>query len=123
MIKFNLNYDVRVKIKPKGIEHYVNNHNKIMPLKLHTSYREFEAKADPNGYHTMQLHTLMDNFGCEGLGLSQLIDMEILLEYPNYIQFHDIFKNSKPLGDFESEVLKETIRRLSNSEPTLPGRK
>ena len=70
LVKFNLNYNVRVRIKDKGIEHYVRKYNEIMPFYLHTSFKEFKQKADADGYHTMQMHSFMDDFGCVGLRLA-----------------------------------------------------
>lgn len=34
-----------------------------------------------------------------------------------------MFRESKPLGDLETKVLNETMKRLSRLNPTLPGRK
>ena len=79
LVKFNLNYNVRVRIKDKGIEHYVRKHNEIMPFHLHTSFKEFKQKADADGYHTMQMHSFMDDFGCMGLRLADLVDTNIYL--------------------------------------------
>ena len=77
--KFNLNYNVRVRIKDKGIEHYVRKYNEIMPVHLHSSFKEFKQQADADGYHTMQMHSFMDDFGCMGLGLADLVDTNIYL--------------------------------------------
>jgi predicted signal transduction protein with EAL and GGDEF domain len=79
LVKFNLNYNVRVRIKDKGIEHYVRKYNEIMPFHLHTSFKEFKQKADADGYHTMQMHSFMDDFGCMGLSLADLVDTNIYL--------------------------------------------
>jgi hypothetical protein len=79
MLRFNLNYNVKVKIRDAGIEHYVRKHNSIMPFQLHTSFKEFKSKADVDGYHTMQMHSFMDDFGCEGLRLANLVDLNILI--------------------------------------------
>lgn len=79
LVKFNLNYNVKVRIKDKGIEHYVTKYNEIMPFRLHTSFKEFKQKADSDGYHTMQMHSFMDDFGCMGLGLADLVDTNIYL--------------------------------------------
>lgn len=79
LVKFNLNCNVRVRIKDKGIEHYVRMFNETMPFHLHTSFKEFKQKADADGYHTMQLHSFMDDFGCMGLCLEDLVDANIYL--------------------------------------------
>ena len=79
LLKFNLNYSVRVRIKDKGIEHYVRKYNEIMPFQLHTSFKEFKEKANADGYHTMQFHSFMDNFGGMGVGLADLVDTNIYL--------------------------------------------
>ena len=34
-----------------------------------------------------------------------------------------LFSNSQPLGEFETEILKKTLSRLSKTSPTLPRRK
>ena len=34
-----------------------------------------------------------------------------------------MFRESKPLGDLETKVLNETMKRISKKNPTLPGRK
>lgn len=79
LVKFNLNYQVRVRIKDQGIEHYVRNYNDIMPFDLHISFKEFKQKADADGYHTMQMHAFMDYFGCMGNRLADLVDINIYL--------------------------------------------
>lgn len=79
LVKLNLNCNIKVKIKDKGIEHYVRIHNEIMPFHLHTSFKECKQKTDADGYHTMQMHSFMDYFGCIGLHLSDLVEPNIYL--------------------------------------------
>jgi len=79
LLKFNLNYEIRVRIKDNGIEHCVKKHNETMPFRLQKSFQEFKNQADSDGYHRMQMHSLMDWFGDMGLRISDLIDINILL--------------------------------------------
>lgn len=77
--KFNLNHDIKVRIKDEGIEHYVKKHNELMPFKMHTSFEEYKRKADKEGYHTMQMHEFIDYFGCMGFRLAKLVDLNIFI--------------------------------------------
>lgn len=77
MAAFNLNTEIKVRIKDAGIEHYVRNFNKLVDIRNHISFREFKSRADENGYHSMAMWSLIDDFGANGLRLSNLIDIEI----------------------------------------------
>lgn len=80
---FNLNYHVYLKITELGILHYVKTYNHGMPEKYHTSYSEFKAKANEDGYHRMQAHVMMEYFGGLGMQLHKYIESNILIESIN----------------------------------------
>lgn len=77
-LKFNLNFDILVKITDKGIKHYVDNHNSILPFEYHTSFREFKSKANEDGYHSMQMHSFMDVYGNLGMRLPDYVELNVL---------------------------------------------
>jgi hypothetical protein len=83
-LKFNANLNVRVRLKEKGIEHYVKNHNEIMPFKYHTSFSEYESKKDKFGYHNFQLWSFIDNFGNLGMRSCQYFDINLIFELKDF---------------------------------------
>ncbi len=83
LFKHNANLNIRVRIKDEGIAKYVKEHNEIMPFHLHTSFNEFKKQADKDGYHIVQFHWLLDNFGNCGIRLAKYIDLDILFESKN----------------------------------------
>jgi hypothetical protein len=50
-LKFNANYNIKVRLKDKGIEHYVKQYNEIMHFQHHISFKEYKSNADEFGYH------------------------------------------------------------------------
>lgn len=80
LVGFNLNDYVLVKIKDDGIVKYVQDTNAILPFKSHTSFREFKSQANADGYHKVQFHWLLENYGNLGLGVDQYINVNILIE-------------------------------------------
>ena len=87
-LKFNVNHIIMVRLKEKGIEHIVNKHNEIMPLKYQTSFSEIRRKANEFGYHSFQLWDFIDIFGNLGMGSCDYFDTDIVF-------------NSKDLNPFE----------------------
>ena len=93
-LKFNLNYEVLVKITDKGIKHYVENHNNILPLEYHTSFREFKKQANEQGYHKMQMHQFLDNFGNLGMRLPDYVELNVLFNKNDLTDFDITQSNS-----------------------------
>ena len=89
-VEFNLNYTVKVKVTDAGIEHYVKNHNKIMPLKYHISFNEYKSKADKDGFHSYQMHDFMDNFGGLGLSIANMVDLNIIIPKSNLKELESV---------------------------------
>lgn len=79
-IKINANQKIWVKLKEEGIEHYVNQHNQLMPFKLHTSFREYKNKANEFGYHEFQIWDFMDSFGGVGIRASSLFYLDFVFD-------------------------------------------
>lgn len=54
-----------------------------------------------------------------------LIMVYLKLKYKNnkQLNFCDLFKDSKPMGGLEYEILCETFKRTTKNKPTLPNRK
>lgn len=50
--------------------------------------------------------------------MRKLFNSDKIIEISNHM-----FEKSKPLSDFERNVLIKTMRRLSKTKPTLPNRK
>lgn len=84
LLLFNLNDEVRVRITDEGIEKYVKEANSILPFQLHTCFEKFKSQADKDGYHRVQFHWLLDNFGNCGLRVTNYIDINILFDSKNF---------------------------------------
>ncbi len=79
LIPFNLNHNIKVKLKDAGIEHYVRKYNSVMPFHLHISFNEYKSKANNEGYHNFQLWNFLDDFGALGRLLEDLVHLDILI--------------------------------------------
>jgi len=90
-LKFNANYEIKVRLKDKGIEHYVKQHNEIMPFHLHTSFSQYKGKADEFGYHKFQFLYFLDIFGGLGMKGNQFFDIELIFDFNDFHPFE--FKN------------------------------
>lgn len=90
-IKFNANHNIKVRLKDKGIEHIVKQHNELMPFKYHTSFKEYKSKADEFGYHSFQLWCFLDHFGNLGMRSCDYFDIDIVFEFKDFepFQFKD----------------------------------
>jgi len=86
-IKFNANLNVKVRLKDKGIEHIVKQHNEIMPFKHHTSFKEYKTKADEFGYYTFQLWSFIDHFGNLGWTSCDYFDIDIVFDFKDFEPF------------------------------------
>ena len=78
-LKFNLNDSVKVKLTDAGIEHYVKNHNSLLPFQYQLSFNEYKSRADKDGYHYYQMHQFLDSFGGVGMNIASLINLNILI--------------------------------------------
>lgn len=95
-IKFNANSTIKVRLTDKGIEHVVRKHNKLLPFKLHTSFKEYRSKADDFGYHSFQLWHFLDDFGSLGLRSCHYFDINIIFDLEDFEPFE--FKDFKMMG-------------------------
>lgn len=93
-VQFNCNQKVKVRLHDKGIEHFVKQHNEIMPFKYHTSFKEYKNKADKFGYHEFQLWEFIDNFGGLGMRSHSYFDINIVFEFKDLEAFE--FTTTKP---------------------------
>lgn len=93
-LKFNLNCEVLVKITDKGIKHYVENYNNILPFEYHTSFREFKKQANEQGYHKMQMYQFLDNFGNLGMRLHDYVELNVLFNKNDLTDFDITQSNS-----------------------------
>lgn len=78
--RFNINEEVYVKLKDKGIAKIVMSINEVMPFKYQTSFAEFEANKNEEGYHTFQMWDLISHFGGLGMSISQYIEPIIMFK-------------------------------------------
>lgn len=101
-VKFNLNHEVRVKIKERGISHYVNRYNEYIPKHISTSFHEFQKQADKEGYHTMQMYQFMNYFGFSGLGIDLLVDSNVFIKINESEQSASLTNNAIAYEDLNS---------------------
>lgn len=71
-IKFNINYHIKVKLKPEGVKIYKEFWKEFAPNK--------EPDLDAEGYYQTQLWALMEVFGQHiHFGFDQPFETEIIL--------------------------------------------
>ena len=78
-MKFNINANVKVKLKPHAIAELKRQHNEL--LEVAPNIGEFNApKVDEDGYSQFQMWSLMGQLGhlCQ-LGLEPPFDTEIII--------------------------------------------
>lgn len=86
-ITFNCNDKVKVILTNIGIEYYVQQHNRILDTKHHTSIEKFKNMADEFGYHEFQLWDFMDIFGCLGMKLNNYVDINFIFKFEDFEPF------------------------------------
>lgn len=86
-VKFNANHNIKVRLKNKGIEHIVNQYNKLMPFEHHTSFKEIQKQGDEYGYHSFQLWDFLDTFGNLGMRSCDYFDIDIVFEFKYFEAF------------------------------------
>jgi len=87
-IKFNANLNVKVKLKDKGIEHVVANHNINMPEKFHVSFIEYSSRCDEYGYFNFQLWDFIDKFGDLGMKSHKYYELDIIFDINDFEPFY-----------------------------------
>jgi len=75
---FNANNHIKVRLTDDGILHAVENHNSILPARLHTSFNEYKNKADKDGLHRFQLWDFIDIYGGLGMELYKYVDLNFV---------------------------------------------
>ena len=85
-IRFNLNYNIRVRIKEKGYQrladHYNKWHNTHPNIFEMLTIEELKGRADKDGYTKFQMYNFVEIFGGEdmfGNGIVDYYDINILL--------------------------------------------
>lgn len=76
--QINLNQTIIVRLTDKGIQHYVDQWNSILPKKMHKSFNEVKSGLIDGGMK-IQIHVFMDIFGGLGLRLGQYVRLNIEL--------------------------------------------
>lgn len=82
MKKFNINYEVRVKLTQVGIDELERQHNELYEHLPKSIDREFKKPSvDDDGYSKFQMWCLISSLGhlCR-MGLEQPFETEILIE-------------------------------------------
>ena len=62
-IKFNINYQVKVKLTPYGVSCLYENYQKEKEIWDKLRPNQFTVKLDDDGYYRTQLWTLMQELG------------------------------------------------------------
>lgn len=74
--EFNLNKKVKVKLKPKGMIHLLENHKNITG-----KYGDYVPLLDKDGYYHTQIHGLMTDFGgIPTFSMQDYFELNILIE-------------------------------------------
>lgn len=76
-VKINLNETIKVKLTPKGIDHYFNYYRDI---NLSRELFNNTIKIDNECYTDFQFHSFIDIFGGLGMQLNEYVDLNILIE-------------------------------------------
>ena len=78
-IKFNVNYQVRVKLTPYGVSCLYKNYQRQKEIWEGVGLNQFTIRLDEDGYYRTQLWSLMQEFG-EHIHLSRTpFETEIIL--------------------------------------------
>ena len=62
-MKYNINYNVKVKLNESGKKILEDEHNRLQELIKPEGRRRFELKLDNEGYYKTQMWDLMQTFG------------------------------------------------------------
>lgn len=79
---FNLNDNIKVKIKDRGYLHLYEQDNHYFGSSKYVKIKTIEeriAMADEDGYTTMQAHQFISYFGTLGFDLHSYVDINILI--------------------------------------------
>ncbi len=80
-IKFNANYNVKIKLTEYGIpilKEYLNENSLFIPKEYREAYK-LTIKPDANGYYEIQLHELMRIFGNHMIPNKEPFEMNMLI--------------------------------------------
>lgn len=62
-ITFNLNQYFKVKLKPEGVQHFMNEYNQYLPVDMRQPIEFFTRQADQEGYTKFQAWEFIKMFG------------------------------------------------------------
>lgn len=87
-VSINANLEIWVKLKDLGIEHYVRNHNRIMPFQMQISFKDYKSRANEFGYHKFQIWTFLSEFGNLDMSSANYFHLDFVFNKTDFKEFN-----------------------------------